>query len=119
MESTMERGKKFGLIAIACAAVLAIASLVFSENICYSGATGDSWFNLLSVCLRIKIYGEIPLSSFGDQTYLHLETKYLLLACSILFAVGIFWHKGALPVPGAKADLGLNKTAVADAPKDS
>jgi hypothetical protein len=97
----VERQKKFGSIAIASSLVLAIASLVFSENLCYAGTLGDSWLNMLLICLRINVYEEIPGNSFADHIY--IPTKYVLLACAAVLAVGILWLKGALPVPSEKA----------------
>ena len=96
----MEQNKKWGVIAIACSIVLAIASVVFSENLCYAGTPGDSWINLLLICLRVNVYEEIPGNSLGEHIY--LQTKYLLLTCAAIMAVGILWHKGALPVPKQK-----------------
>lgn len=98
----MEREKRFGLIAIASAIFLAAASFVFSENACYPGGAGDSWLNLLLICLRLNIYEEVPGYPIG--LYLYVPTKYLLLACIALLAVGALWHKGALPIPSRKAE---------------
>ena len=97
----MENNKKFGLITIVFSLVLGIASLVFSENICHGG-TGDSWLNLILICLRINIYEYFPENAFENHIY--LQTKYLLLACATILAIGILWHKGALPVPGTKRE---------------
>ena len=92
----MERHKRFGIIAITASIILAIASLVFSENPCYAGS--PSWLDLLLMCLRVNVYEETPGYILGDHIY--LQTKYLLLACAALLAVGVLWHKGAIPVPG-------------------
>ena len=99
MEPPVERNKKFGTIAIAVSIVLAIASVVLSENLCYAGSpAAESWLNLLLVCLRVNVYEEIPGNQFADHIY--LPTKYLLLACATLLAVGVLWYTSALPAPG-------------------
>lgn len=94
----MERHKRFGIIAITASIILAIASLVFSENPCSGGSGSPSWLDLLLVCLRVNVYEETPGYILTDHIY--LQTKYLLLACAVLLAVGVLWHKGAIPVPG-------------------
>ena len=104
----MERHKKFGLLATAASLVFAAASLVFSENLCYAGSpAAESWLNLLLVCLRINVYEEIPGNQFSDHLY--VPTKYLLLACITLLAVGVLWYRGALPVPGGSGEGKLPK----------
>lgn len=112
----MEREKKFGSITIASAFVLAIASLVFSENPCYAGTLGDSWVNLLLLCLRINVYEEIPGNSVAEHVY--IPTKYMLLVCAAILAIGILWLKGALPIPrptAANKSTELVGTAADDA----
>jgi len=97
----MERSKKVGTVAIVASVVLAIASVVFSENLCYAGSpAAESWLNLLLICLRVNIYEETPDNQFDDHIYIYVPTKYLLLACATLLAVGTLWYTGALSVPG-------------------
>ena len=95
----MEQHKQFGISAIAASIILAIASVVFSENLCYAPET--PFINLLLICRRVNIYEEIPGNQFADHLY--LPTKYLLLACATIFAVGFLWLKGAIPVPAFAA----------------
>jgi len=90
----IERNKKIGAVAIAVAIIVALAAVVFSENICY--LAGDvPTLKWLLVCLRVNLYEEIPGNEFSDHIY--LPTKYILLACATLFAVGILWRNGSLP----------------------
>ena len=93
----MERHKRFGISAVASSIVLAIASVVFSENLCYAAET--PFINLLLICLRVNVYEEIPGNQFADHLY--LPTKYLLLACATIFAIGFLWLKEVIPVPAS------------------
>ena len=99
----MEKNKRFGAVAIATSIVLAVASIVFSENLCYAGSpSSESWVTLALVCLRVNVYEEMPGSLVGEHFY--LPTKYLLLACVALLAVGTLWYLGALPVPSGRTE---------------
>ena len=99
----MEQNRKYGSITVMASILLALASVVFSENPCYAGTPGaNSWFDIIFLCLRINIYEENSGSLVGERTY--LLTKYLLLACATLFAVGILWYAGALSTPRKKDD---------------
>ena len=91
----MERNKKIGLITIILALTLAAASLVFSSNPCHYETPLTS---VLLNCIRIDLPDYTLFNEFAREP--HVLTKYLLLACFILFAIGFLWLKGALSAPG-------------------
>lgn len=94
----MEYHKKLGTITMALSAVLALASFVFSTSGCYAGTTNDeSMVRWVLFCLRVVVYEDIPGNEYADHLY--LPTKYLLLACAGIFAVGVLWYRNALPMP--------------------
>ena len=91
--------------------VLAFASVVFSESVCYAGSPADASFvKWLLVCLRVTLYEEIPGNEFAPHLY--LQTKYLLLVSVSLFLLGMLWCKGVLGVPsGVFSAAPRNKNA--------
>lgn len=93
----MERNKRAGTVTIVASILLAFAAIVFSENPC--AGSSASWLNLLLICLRVNVYEEIPGNEYGEHMF--LPTRFLLLACTTLFAIGVLWYKGALSVPGS------------------
>lgn len=94
----MEHHKKLGTITMALSVVLALAFFALSTSGCYPGTINDEspvkWFLF---CLHVVVYEAIPDNQFADHIY--LPTKYLLLFCAGLFAVGGLWYRGALPIP--------------------
>ena len=94
----MERHKRFGTLAVVSSIVLTVASFAFSDTVCYSSDV--SFASVLLFCLRMNLPSELQ---FSDATYIY--TKYLLLACSVIFAIGFLWFKAVLPVPGRRAAL--------------
>lgn len=94
----MDKNRKFGQIAIAASIVMALAAIAFSENPCTAGTPGDAWINILLICLHITVWQEYSGGTFGER--IEIPTKYLLVACSAIFAVGVLWLKGALQAPG-------------------
>ncbi|BDB30736.1 hypothetical protein Tamer19_41910 [Cupriavidus sp. TA19] len=89
----MERHKKIGTLMIAVSIIMALTSVVFSENACHAGWGADeSFLRLLLVCLRINFYEEIPGNEFSDHIY--LPTKYALLGCAALLLLGGLFLKG-------------------------
>lgn len=96
----MEQHTKLGTMTIALSVILALASLVFSTSGC---AADNSLVTSLMYCLRVVIYEDIPGNEYAEHMY--IPTKYLLLTCSAIFAVGVLWYRGALPVPARLKSL--------------
>lgn len=90
----MEYHKKLGSITMAISIILALASIAFSESDCYERSPNNqSTVKWVLFCLRVVVYVEI----YADNIY--IPTKYILLTCATIYAVGALWYKGALPVP--------------------
>lgn len=94
----MESHKKVGMCAMVVSVLLALASVVMSESLCpFDSPLSGSTLQWLLICLQINVYEDVPGNSFA--AHLYVPTKYALLACALLFAIGGLWHRGALPVP--------------------
>lgn len=95
----MNQSKKCGSIIVALSIVLALAALTFSDNPCH---TETPMIDVFLRCLHISIIADIP----------DVPTKFPLLACAALLAVGILVLKGALPFPSvAKNDVSDESTS--------
>lgn len=91
----MDQTRKVGVITIVVSLVLAATAVAFSTNPCHAEVPLTS---VLLNCIRIE-----DLPDFGEYTSVmkpYVLTKYLLLACAVLAAIGYLWLKGVLPVPG-------------------
>ena len=82
----MKNYKNLGLAIVLISPVLAFSAFVFSENPC--AASSPSSTNVLLHCLRITIYQDFSDPLNGEDYFVY--TKYLLLACVALAAIGAF-----------------------------
>ena len=85
--------RQLGISTLVLSAILAAAAIAFSTNPCYAEMP---LVTMLLNCIRID---EVP--TFNDygpkETY--ILTKYVLLGCAAIAAVGYLWLKGVLPAP--------------------
>ena len=94
----MEWHKRVGITTITVAILLAMLSVVVSESQCYADApAAQSVLQWLLVCLRIKLFDD--LLDFDIASAIYVSTKYVLMGCFTLFALGVLWYKNVLPVP--------------------
>lgn len=94
----MERHHKLGTIVMVLSVVLVLASLVFSDNVCYPDApAAQSIWSWLSICMRLVVYEDVPGNEYADHLY--IPAKFLVLSCALIFALGFLWYRGALPLP--------------------
>lgn len=94
----LDSHKKVGTITMVLAVILAIASIVISENKCYADSVFmESTLQWLLMCLQINLREDT--SGVLPASHLYIQTKYFLLTCATLFAIGGLWHKNVLPIP--------------------
>lgn len=92
--------KRVGVTTMVAAVVLAIVASLISDDLCGTGSNLSSFQSFL-YCLQISLVRH----SFEERlidpsaTDYFIWTKYVVLLCVGLFALGFLWHKAVWPVP--------------------
>jgi len=89
----MEDHKKIGKLTMVLSVILALTFIVISQDICSANLPIVHW---LMLCLKVTIIDSVI---GGEYVNFYLQTKYLLLLCVVIFALGALWHWAVLSLP--------------------
>ena len=99
-EPIMQENQKFGIAAIIGSGLVILLALVISDDWVHRF---DFLQNLMS-SLRIRLFeGDYNPSTFSNDYYVDIPTKYVVLAFICAAAYGLTTYLGITPVPRVKA----------------